>query len=89
MATAAYYEKRTTISRGKDFDALWADTGDGAAAEAPRNTSKVKFKTAIDQIGNDELSEIREFDRSRSGGYVNGLRPWLLAIRPNPALCRI
>jgi hypothetical protein len=68
----SYYEARTTIRRGKDFDALWADSGPGAEVAAPNSTDKVKFKEAIEQIGPDEMSEIRAFDRSRSGGFVNG-----------------
>lgn len=82
MAQESYYEHRQQIRRGEDFAELYADTGPGAEVEAPKNTSKVKFKAAIEQIGNDELSEIREYDRSRSGGYVNGLLPlrsWLFA----------
>jgi hypothetical protein len=40
--------------------------------EAPNSTDKIKFKAAIEQIGDDEMSDIRAFDRSRSGGFVNG-----------------
>jgi hypothetical protein len=72
MASEAYYEKRTTIRRSADFDALWADSGPGVELEAPNSTDKIKFKAAIEQIGDDEMSDIRAFDRSRSGGFVNG-----------------
>lgn len=75
MDNGGYYEHRQLIRRGADFDELWADSGSGAEVDAPNNTSQVKFKAAIEQMGADELAEIRAFDRSRtSGGYVNGLR---------------
>lgn len=75
MDNESYYEHRQLIRRGADFDELWADSGPGVEVGAPNNTSKVKFKAAIEQMGADELAEIRAFDRSRtSGGYVNGLR---------------
>ena len=75
MAQESYYEHRQLIRRGEDFDELYADTGADAEVEAPNNTKAVKFKAAIEQMGADELAEIRAFDRSRtSGGYVNGLR---------------
>jgi hypothetical protein len=67
-----YFRNDRLISRGKDFDALWADTGDPVSVKPPMNTSKVKFRPAIEQIGDDELAEIRAFDRNRSGGFVNG-----------------
>ena len=72
MADEQYYEHRQLIRRGEDFAELYADTAPRADEEAPNNTSKVKFDTAIDQIGDEEMSEIRGFDRSRSGGFVNG-----------------
>jgi hypothetical protein len=67
-----YYERRQLIRRGEDFDELYADSGPRAEEDAPNNTSKVKFDAAIEQMGDDEMSEIRGFDRSRSGGFVNG-----------------
>jgi hypothetical protein len=61
------------ITRGKDFDSLYADTGiSQTELKAPMSTGKVKFKEAIEQMGDDEMASIREFDRSRSGGFVNG-----------------
>jgi hypothetical protein len=72
MANEQYYEHRQLIRRGEDFADLYADTCARAEEDAPNNTSKVKFDTAIEQIGDDEMSEIRGFDRSRSGGFVNG-----------------
>ena len=67
-----YYERRQLIRRSEDFADLYADTCARVEEDAPNNTSKVKFDTAIEQIGDDEMSEIRGFDRSRSGGFVNG-----------------
>ena len=72
MPDEQYYEHRQLIRRGEDFADLYADTGPRAEEEVPNNTSKVKFETAIEQMGDDEMSEIRGFDRSRSGGFVNG-----------------
>jgi len=79
-ADEGYYEHRQLIRRGEGFADLYADTGDSAEVKAPNSTSKVKFNAAIEQIGDEELSDIRAFDRSRSGGYVNGLRTRLDAI---------
>jgi hypothetical protein len=67
-----YFRNDRMISRGEDFSDLWADSGDPVKIKAPMNTSKVKFKAAIEQMGDDEMSDIRGFDRSRSGGFVNG-----------------
>lgn len=75
-----YYEHRQLIRRGEDFDTLYADTCGSIVEEPPNSTRKVKFNAAIDQMGDEELSGIRAFDRSRSGGYVNGLRSRLVPI---------
>lgn len=58
------------IRKFPGFWDLYADSG-VAAVEAPRARERVKFKTAIDQMGDQDLENIRKYDRQRSGGYLN------------------
>lgn len=68
MADDIHYEPPTFIRRFPGFYDLYADSGVPVAV-APRKHVTVKFKTAGNQI---EASDIRQFDRDRSGGFVRG-----------------
>lgn len=63
-----YYKQ---IPRGPEFDDLYADSGT-PPAEAPRHRSKLKFRTAVEQFDDIDLQAIREYDRAKYGGFVNG-----------------
>jgi hypothetical protein len=64
-------KKPVTIHRFPGFAELYEDTGI-PEAKAPRSKENVKFRTAIEQFDDDDLRAIREYDRARSGGIVNG-----------------
>jgi hypothetical protein len=71
MSSESAYERPVIIHKTDGFTKLYADTGI-PEAKAPRHRDTVKFKIAIEQFDDDDLAAIREYDRARSGGMVNG-----------------
>lgn len=66
-----HYGTRVRIRRVAGFADLYADTG-VPVPEAPRTTEKKKFRTAVVEMDDWTLRAVREYDRNRSGGIVNG-----------------
>lgn len=64
-------ERPVVIRKIDGFAELYADTGIPEATP-PRHRDMLKFREAVEQFDDDDLSAIREYDRARSGGYVNG-----------------
>lgn len=72
MASAeSYSESPVIIQRFSGFAELYADSG-VPEVEAPKSKKDVKFKTAIDQMDDLDLAAVREYDRARYGGIING-----------------
>lgn len=65
------YTAPITIVRRSNFEDLYADTGI-VVPQAPGLKNTVKFNDAVTQYDDDDLAQIRAYDRARSGGFVNG-----------------
>ena len=70
MADDSYTPHRL-IRKVDGFDELYADTGI-PEAKAPRHRNMVKFRVAVEQFDDADLAAIREYDRAKYGGFVNG-----------------
>ena len=70
MADEGYAPHRL-IRKIDGFADLYADTGI-PETNAPRHRDKMKFRVAVEQFDDADLAAIREYDRAKYGGFVNG-----------------
>jgi hypothetical protein len=71
MESNERYDWPAQIRKIEGFADLYSDTSI-PAAKAPRHRSMLNFKVAVEQFDDNDMQAIREYDRAKYGGFVNG-----------------